>query len=122
MSVNSRRVLYVQELSDPVYLDVMAKENSIRIDKIENISDDAAAEPLLAAAHAYQLHSGRDVIASRFHVTGDLLARMPNLLIVSMNGSGADPVDIDACTRAGILVVNQAGGNREAVAEHAVAM
>ena len=30
------------------------------------------------------------------------------------------PVDVDACTAAGVLVVNQAGANAEAVAEHAV--
>ena len=29
---------------------------------------------------------------------------------------------MEACTRAGVLVVNQAGGNAEAVAEHALAL
>jgi len=47
---------------------------------------------------------------------------MPQVLIVSTNGVGYDTVDVDACTAAGILVVNQAGGNREAVAEHALGM
>lgn len=122
MNENSRRVVYVKELSDPVYLDVVAKEPSIRVDRLENDSDDATADPVLAVAHAYQLHSGRDVIARNFHVTRDFLKKIPNVLVVSMNGSGADPVDIDACTEAGFIVVNQAGGNREAVAEHAVAM
>jgi D-3-phosphoglycerate dehydrogenase len=35
---------------------------------------------------------------------------MPNLLAISTNGSGADTIDIDACTEIGIVVVNQAGG------------
>ena len=52
----------------------------------------------------------------------DLLRRAPNLLIVSSNGAGFDPVDVDACTRAGVLVVNQSGGNAHSVAEHALGM
>jgi D-3-phosphoglycerate dehydrogenase len=42
--------------------------------------------------------------------------------VVSTTGVGYDTVDVKACTEAGILVVNQAGGNREAVAEHALGM
>src|SRR6202012_4897224 len=57
-----------------------------------------------------------------FHANDALLARMPNLLVVSSNGAGYDTVDVDACTRAGVLAVNQAGGNREAVAEHVLGM
>ena len=47
---------------------------------------------------------------------------MPNLVAVSSNGAGYDTVDVDACTRQGIAVVNQSGGNKEGVAEHALAM
>src|SRR5262249_20321180 len=46
----------------------------------------------------------------------------PNLLIVSSNGAGFDPVDVAACTNAGVLVVNQSGGNAHSVAEHALGM
>ena len=34
------------------------------------------------------------------------------------SGAGYDTVDVDACTRAGVAVVNQAGGNAASVAEH----
>ena len=52
----------------------------------------------------------------------DFLRRAPNLLIVSSNGAGFDPVDVEACTKAGVLVVNQSGGNAHSVAEHALGM
>src|SRR5262249_62009929 len=55
-------------------------------------------------------------------VDAALIARMPDVLVGSTSGVGYDTVDIKACTDAGILVVNQAGGNREAVAEHALGM
>src|SRR4029077_16838823 len=35
---------------------------------------------------------------------------------------GYDTVNLNACTDAGVLVVNQAGGNKETVAEHELAM
>ena len=42
--------------------------------------------------------------------------------MVSSSGAGYDTIDVPACTDAGVLVVNQTGGNAEGVAEHAVAM
>ena len=50
------------------------------------------------------------------------MGKTPNLLIVSTNGAGYDTVDVNACTERGVLVVNQSGGNAEAVAEHVVGM
>src|SRR5262249_43898587 len=58
----------------------------------------------------------------RFHARRDLLARMPNLLVVSTGGAGYDTVNVKDCTDAGVLVVNQSGGNAEAVAAHVLAM
>ena len=70
----------------------------------------------------YQIGASRQVIAPHFQVADALLERMPNLVAVSSNGAGYDTVDVDACTRQGIAVVNQSGGNKEGVAEHALAM
>src|SRR6202022_2756119 len=75
-----------------------------------------------SAAAPYQIGAARDELAKHFHVDQDLLRRAPNLLIVSSNGAGYDPVDVDACTAAGVLVVNQSGGNAHSVAEHALGM
>ena len=79
-------------------------------------------EPILSQAHAYQIGASRQVIGKHLQVTDALLARTPNLVAVSSNGAGYDTIDVDACTRQGIIVVNQSGGNKEAVAEHALAM
>jgi D-3-phosphoglycerate dehydrogenase len=117
-----KRVFYVRYLAHPDYLDILGRRPDVRLDKLENESDDADAAPVLAAAHAYQIGSARDEIAVKYHVTGALLARMPNLLVVSTNGAGFDTVDVKECTAAGVLVANQTGGNSEAVAQHVLGM
>jgi D-3-phosphoglycerate dehydrogenase len=122
MSVNNKRVFYVKYLAHPVYADIMQARPDIRFDRLENESTDEVAAPIVAAAHVYQIGAARDEIARHFHVDGDLLRRAPNLLVVSSNGAGFDTVDVEACTAAGVLVLNQSGGNAHSVAEHALAM
>jgi D-3-phosphoglycerate dehydrogenase / 2-oxoglutarate reductase len=122
MPVNTKRVFYVKYLAHHGYADVLAQRPDVRLDRLENDADDAAAAPILADAHAYQVGSARDELAAKYHVHKDLLARTPNLLLVSTHGAGYDTVDVKACTAAGVLVVNQSGGNAESVAEHVLAM
>src|SRR3954464_11600128 len=122
MTVNNKRVFYVKYLAHEIYVDILKARPDVRLDRLENDSPDAVAAPILSAAHAYQVGAARDEIAKHFHVDRNLLKRAPNLLIVSSNGAGFDPVDVDACTAAGVLVVNQSGGNANSVAEHAVGM
>src|SRR5438046_9149911 len=122
MSVNNKRVFYVKYLAHEIYADILRARRDVRLDRLENESPDEIAAPVLAAAHAYQIGAARDELAKHFHVDQDLLRRAPNLLIVSSNGAGFDPVDVDACTAAGVLVVNQSGGNANSVAEHALGM
>src|SRR4051812_14787130 len=122
MTVNNKRVFYVKYLAHPVYEQIIKARPDVRLDRLENETPDAVSAPILAEAHAYQIGAARDELAPHFHAHADLLKRAPNLLIVSSNGAGFDPVDVDACTAAGVLVVNQSGGNANSVAEHAVGM
>src|ERR1700680_4942891 len=122
MSVNNKRVFYVKYLANEIYAEILRARPDVRLDRLENESPDEVAAPILAAAHAYQVGAARDELAPHFHVHADLLRRAPNLLIVSSNGAGYDPVDVEACTAAGVLVVSQSGGNAHSVAEHALAM
>src|ERR1700723_2112704 len=122
MSVNNKRVFYVKYLPNQIYVDILKARPDVRLDRLENDSPDEVSAPILAAAHAYQIGAARDELAKHFHGDRDLLIRAPNLLIVSSNGAGFDPVDVEACTAAGVLVVNQSGGNANSVAEHALGM
>jgi len=122
MTVNTKRVFYVKYLAHPIYADILGARPGVRLDRLENESPDVVAAPILSAAHVYQVGAARDELARHFHVDADLLRRAPKLLIVSSNGAGYDPVDVEACTAAGVLVVNQSGGNAQSVAEHALGM
>jgi D-3-phosphoglycerate dehydrogenase / 2-oxoglutarate reductase len=84
--------------------------------------DAAVAWATLAEAHVYHVSAARDELPRAWFVNADLLARCPRLLLVSSSGAGYDTVDVAACTAAGVAVVNQAGGNADSVAEHALAL
>ena len=120
--VNSKRVFLVKPHVPAGFLDILGKREDVRLDRLEQDSPPDLAAPVLAAAHAYQTSSTRDELARYFHTGAELLQRTPNLLLVSTNGAGYDTVDVKACTERGILVVNQAGGNAESVAEHVLGM
>src|SRR6266446_10523865 len=122
MSVNNKRVFYVKYLAHQIYADILRARPDVRLDRLENESAEEIYALILRDAHAYQIGAARDELAPHFHVDAKLLQRAPNLLIVSSNGAGFDPVDVEACTDAGVLVVNQSGGNAHSVAEHALGM
>ena len=76
----------------------------------------------LTRAHAYQCVGARDEVPEQLRVDTSFLRNAKNLLVVSSSGSGVDVFDIEACTKAGVLAVNQAGANAQSVAEHVVSM
>jgi D-3-phosphoglycerate dehydrogenase len=119
---NSKRVFGVKPHRPIGYGEMLGQRGDVRLDMLGQESPDAAALEVLCAAHAYQISSARDELAPHYHVGGELLRKTPNLLIVSTNGAGYDTVTVKDCTDNGVLVVNQAGGNAESVAEHVLGM
>jgi D-3-phosphoglycerate dehydrogenase len=55
-------------------------------------------------------------------VSGDQIRVAPNLEVIGMPGSGWDAIDVPAATAAGVLVVNAAGAQHAAVAEHGIGL
>ena len=122
MAPNTKRVFYVNAVSAQVYLDILASRPDVQLDKLVNDSPEDEAEPILAQAHAYQIGSSRQELAMKYQGYPPLFARCPNLVVLSTNGAGFDTVNLEDATKAGVAVVNQAGGNKEGVAEHVMAM
>ncbi len=76
-----------------------------------------AALKVLEQAQVFHLWPAKDELPTHLRIDQALLARCPSLLVASSVGAGYDTIDVDACTRAGVAVVNQAGGNAVSVAE-----
>lgn len=116
------RLVYLDSFPADNALDILAPEDWI---DLVRVSSDAPLEQTfdaLRTAHAWQCVPARDEVPEPLRIHREFLERTPDLLIVSSGGAGYDTFDVDACTEAGVLVVNQTGGNAEAVAEHALGM
>jgi D-3-phosphoglycerate dehydrogenase len=116
------RVGYIKRPTHPAFLETAGRDTALEVTRILVDDGEEEAEKAMAACHGYYATSARDELPPRFRVTADFLGRNPNLLLVATFGAGYDTIDVDACTAAGVAVVNQAGGNAEGVAEHAVGM
>ena len=62
------------------------------------------------------------IIRSDTKMTPEILKDQPRLKIIVRAGVGVDNIDLDAATRAGIVVMNTPAGNTTSTAEHAVTM
>lgn len=122
MAVNAIRIFYVKRLFHPIFAEILSRRPQITLDKLDNDAPDDEATPVLAGAHVFSISSARDELDPKYYATARLLAKTPSLLLVSATGAGFDTVNVKDCTAAGIAVVNQSGGNREAVAEHVIAL
>ncbi len=119
---NARRVCWFDDKKTPNVADHLDSDASVAMHRLDFQAADDANWAIMETCHAYCITSARDEVPDRYKVAADLLARCPKLLVVSTSGAGYDPIDVQACTEAGVLVVNQTGANAEAVAEHAVGM
>ncbi|MFT8244803.1 NAD(P)-dependent oxidoreductase [Roseomonas sp. BN140053] len=122
MQAVSFRIGYLDRPADQAFLDTAAGLPGLEVLRIASDLPDAELLARLAACHGYYVTSARDEVPHRWHVSADLLAQLPRLLLAVSYGAGFDTIDAAACTAAGVAVVNQAGGNAEAVAEHALAL
>jgi D-3-phosphoglycerate dehydrogenase len=78
-------------------------------------ADRAQLLPALADASAV-------IIRSATRIDAEALAHAPNLRVVARAGVGLDNVDVDAATKAGVMVVNAPTSNIVSAAEQAVAL
>jgi D-3-phosphoglycerate dehydrogenase len=122
MADRHKIVVRFNQWYNPVMEERLKREPDLDLRTVDRDGPDEGVWPDLSRAHAFQVSSAKDELPRRWFVTRELLARCPDLLVVSSNGAGYDTVDVPACTEAGVLVVNQAGGNAQSVAEHTIGL
>ena len=62
------------------------------------------------------------LVRSQVKVTADILAHASRMIVIGWAGVGVDNVDLEAATRAGIVVVNAPTGNTVSAAEQTIAL
>ena len=116
------KIVYLDTLPAQNGLDILHDQKKVDIIKINSSDSEEKCFSILRSADAFQVGAARDEVPKFLQVDKQFLKKTPNLILISSSGAGYDTIDVPACTDAGILVVNQTGGNAEGVAEHAVAM
>jgi len=115
-------LIYFERWINPRAEELLEGETAVEIRRVSRDDPGDVTEAAFLDAHWYQLSSTRGDIPEPFRVHARLLERSPNLLAVSTHGAGYDTIDLEACTNAGVIAVNQSGGNLEAVAQHAIGL
>ncbi|HAA92385.1 MAG: 3-phosphoglycerate dehydrogenase [Rhodospirillaceae bacterium] len=119
---NARRIFWFNDLKTPNVHDALSKIDTVVAHKLFFDAPEDENWAIMETCHAYCITAARDEVPDHYKGHGELLDRCQNILVLSSSGAGYDPIDVDACTERGVLVVNQSGANAEAVAEHAVGM
>jgi len=104
-------VLVAEELSPAA---IAQLESGFEVRHVDG-SDRAALLPALADVDAV-------IVRSATRIDAEALAHAPNLRVVARAGVGLDNVDVDAATKAGVMVVNAPSSNIVSAAEHAVGL
>ena len=121
MAVNLKRLVYFDSFMDPIANAIIGRRDDIDLVRLDYATPEADNWSEISRAHGYQVQP-RGELREPWFGDAALLARCPNMLALSSTGAGYDMIDVDACTAAGVIVVNQSGTNWEPVAEHALGM
>jgi D-3-phosphoglycerate dehydrogenase / 2-oxoglutarate reductase len=116
---NIKRLAYFEKFFDPIAERTLAARPDIELMCLRYDRPESDTWPEISRAHGYQIQP-RGELRDPWFGDAALLGRSPSLLAISSSGAGYDMVDVDACTAAGVIVCNQSGFNKEAVAEHAL--
>jgi D-3-phosphoglycerate dehydrogenase len=104
-------VLVAEELS-PAGIAQLAASMEVRY---TDGADRSKLLPALADADAV-------IVRSATQIDAEAIAHAPRLRVVARAGVGLDNVDVEAATKAGVMVVNAPSSNIVSAAEHAVAL
>ncbi|NQU61496.1 MAG: hydroxyacid dehydrogenase [Rhodospirillales bacterium] len=121
MAEHVNNLVYFENWMRPVAEEILGAQKGINLQCLSFADDADANWSALESAHGYQLLASTEMKAP-FIPKKELIERCPNLLAFSVTGAGYDMIDVDACTKAGIMVVNQAGANSESVAQHVLGL
>ncbi len=121
MAVNRKRLVFFERWFDPIGEEILAAQDDIELVRLHYAEAADENWSALATSCGYQV-GARTELTPPWFGDADLLARCPRMLALCSTGAGHDVIDVDACTKAGVIVCNQSGTNSEPVAEHAIGL
>ena len=107
------RILVADPLAE-TGLDVLRRRDGIELDLRDGLDGEPLREALLQADGV--------IVRSGTELTSAALADQPRLRAIVRAGVGVDNIDLEAATRAGVVVMNTPAGNTTSTAEHSIAM
>src|SRR5262245_42568593 len=110
---DTQRVLITDEVSDRC-VERFRSQAGLSVDYRPGLAPD----PLKAAIGEYSAL----VVRSQTKVTAPIIEAGRRLKVIGRAGTGVDNVDVEAATRAGIVVMNVPGGNTISAAEHTMSL
>ena len=122
MPINRFPIFYFDRWQHPLAMELLGETDAVEVRALKTSMAESETWPVITGTLGYQIGSTRDELPKQYRVDGEFLAKTPKLLAVCTHGAGYDTVDADACTAAGVLLCNQTGQNREAVAEHTLGL
>ena len=124
MSANTKRVFYVKSSVGAVSRELLQARGDVRLDR-PGERQPRGVGSAGARGCASLSGGGRGATTKLAHIcimSTEFLVGGSRTADRVEQRSRYDPVNTKACTKAGVLVLNQAGGNRQSVAEHVLAM
>jgi len=121
MANKKKRLVYFENWVDPVAEMILASDADVELHRLRYGGPQDDTWQIISQAHGYQI-APRGELKEPWFGGACLLEKCPSLLAITSTGAGFDMIDVEACTGAGVIVCNQSGSNREAVAEHALGM
>lgn len=118
MAAATKKVVRSDLWIDPAFDQRLGVEDEISLAVFPVRGPQEAVWEALSDAHVYHVSAAKDELPRQWFVDATLLKRSASIVCVSSTGAGYDTIDVNACTAAGVAVVNQAGGNAASVAEH----
>ncbi len=107
---------------NPVFDRLLSENENIDLKIIDVHAPQEQWHRVLSEADYYHVSAAKDELPAGLFVSEALLAHCPKLKGVSSSGAGYDTIDVAACNKKNITVVNQAGGNANSVAEMALGL
>ncbi|MSP05117.1 MAG: 3-phosphoglycerate dehydrogenase [Acetobacteraceae bacterium] len=121
MALNRKPLVYFERFFDPIAEQILGAADDIELVRLHYATPEAEIWPEMQRTCGYHV-SARTELRDPWLGGAALLTRCPDLLAMCSTGAGYDVIDVDACTKTGVIVCSQSGTNFEPVAEHAIGL